>query len=116
MCEEAERHSKVDAVMHTKERRWDACKRDPHRSPNTPANLLQLAEPSPPIWLRGAEKRLKAWLKSMALKGLKPCNSSWRSVSSRDGAPPAMRSLMRKNSKPPLLFKTFRVPGPQSGK
>jgi hypothetical protein len=116
MCKEAERHSEADAVMHMKERRRGACKRELHRSPDTPENLLQLAEMPPPIWLRGLKNRRKALLKSMALKGLKTCNSSWRRGPPKDGASPAMRSLMRKSLKPPLLFKTFSSAWPSKGK
>jgi hypothetical protein len=70
MCEEVERHTEVDAVMHTKERRGDACKRDLHRSPDTPENLLQLVEPPPPIWLRGAGKKAQSMVEKYGVKGV----------------------------------------------
>lgn len=116
MCKEVERHSETDAVMHTKERRRSACKRELHHSPDTPENLLQLAEPSPPIGLRGAGKKAQSMVEEYGVKGLKPCNSSWRRRSPRDGTPSAMRSLMRKSLKTPLLFKTFSSAWPSKGK
>lgn len=96
MREEAERHSEADAVMHTKERRGDAYKRELHRSPDTPENLLRLVEPPPPIWLSGAGKKAQSMVEKYGVKGVEALQLIMAERVTKGWAPPAMRSLMRK--------------------